>query len=103
MRSDTPLSGSSNCNSVRLPAERDLGFMKKRQVSLNGVPGKARVQFEYEFENGSVESTHKVPTSHYHTKHRLALRSRRSVDIFTLEYSHIFGIQRRWTLAYERR
>ena len=32
------------------------------------------------FEKGSVESTHKVPTSHYHTKHRLALRSRRSVD-----------------------
>jgi hypothetical protein len=29
---------------------------------------------------GSVESTHKVPTSHYHTKHRLALRSRRPVD-----------------------
>ena len=41
MRSDTPLSGSSNCNSVRLPAERDIGIMKKRQVSLNGVPGKA--------------------------------------------------------------
>jgi len=42
MRSDTPLSGSSNCNSVRLPAERDIGIMKKRQESLNGVPGKAR-------------------------------------------------------------
>ena len=28
-----------------------------------------------QFEKGSVESTHKVPTSHYHTKHRLALRS----------------------------
>ena len=25
------------------------------------------------FEKGSVESTHKVPTSHYHAKHRLAL------------------------------
>ena len=34
----------------------------------------------YMFAQGSVESTHKVPTSHYHTKHRLALRSRRSVD-----------------------
>ena len=32
------------------------------------------------FEKGSVESTHKVPTSHYHAKRRLALRSRRSVD-----------------------
>jgi len=28
-----------------------------------------------EFAKGSVESTHKVPTSHYHAKHRLAKRS----------------------------
>ena len=47
MRSDTPLSGSSNCNSVRLPAERDIGIMKKRQVSLNGVPGTARKTFSH--------------------------------------------------------
>ena len=33
------------------------------------------------FEKGSVESTHKVPTSHYHAKHRLALRSRRTPSL----------------------
>jgi hypothetical protein len=30
------------------------------------------------FEKGSVESTHKVPTSHYHTKHRRSLQTKRS-------------------------
>ena len=47
----------------------------KREPEVSGP----RTPIHY-VEKGSVESTHKVPTSHYHTKHRLALRSRRSVD-----------------------
>ena len=38
------------------------------------------------FEKGSVESTHKVPTSHYHTKHCHARWSCHSVD-FAFEMS----------------
>jgi hypothetical protein len=45
----------------------------RRSTALRHTPAGRKLFVRaavWEFEKGSVESTHKVPTSHYHTKHR---------------------------------
>jgi hypothetical protein len=41
----------------------------KLEVRLPRKSSHLTCLFDLDFEKGSVESTHKVPTSHYHTKH----------------------------------
>ena len=45
-----------------------LSLCLSREVREEETDGELGVQSS-NFEKGSVESTHKVPTSHYHTKH----------------------------------